>query len=241
MNDNVPQTSCCPAPCSEPIVENIPGPIGVPGQNGQDGTNGTDAFTLTTALFVQPAVSGNVTVPVLNSTWIGLLQEVFVENGGYYSVARITYASERHADEFGVHRQCSTSSECSFVQQGFSRWHQRRRWQFTRWRVARGEQSFRCCEYGHVSQQPWSWFSRGPQLGEQRQLVWHRVGSRQRRHRSNHRSHGSFKPRRPTTQRIAHELVRARCQRERDVLHDGCEHHRGCHHNCVWTVGVDGC
>ena len=38
---------------------------------------------------MQPAIAGNVTIPVANSLWIGVGQIIYVENGGYYSVTSV--------------------------------------------------------------------------------------------------------------------------------------------------------
>lgn len=99
--ENISQASCCPSPCGTTLVENIPGPQGVPGVNGNNGTNGVDAFTLTTAAFVQPAIGSNVTVSVLDSTWIGLGQILFLENGGSYSVSSIPTAVSVQLNNLG--------------------------------------------------------------------------------------------------------------------------------------------
>jgi len=82
---------CC-APCESPVVENIPGPAGADGAPGADGSDGVDAFTLTTAGFTMPAVSGNVTVAVANSTWMAVGQKIFVENAGYFTVNSVPNA-----------------------------------------------------------------------------------------------------------------------------------------------------
>jgi len=72
--------------CTDPVVENIPGPQGADGADGNDGTNGVNAFTLTSADFTQPVDNANVTVDVLTSEWAAVGQIVFVEGGGFYEV-----------------------------------------------------------------------------------------------------------------------------------------------------------
>ena len=62
------------------------GPIGPAGANG---VNGVNAYTTTLADFVQPAVSGSVTIAVANSTWLAVGLTVFVEVGGYYTITNI--------------------------------------------------------------------------------------------------------------------------------------------------------
>lgn len=86
MADTLPQPASCCNSCDETLVENIPGPIGATGAAGADGNDGVNAFTETTDAFDQPAVSGNVTVDVADSTWMAVGQIVFIENGGYYEV-----------------------------------------------------------------------------------------------------------------------------------------------------------
>lgn len=81
-------SSCCPVCPTDGGGGGTPGPQGPkgdPGANGTDGTDGIDAFT-TTSGFTQPAVSGNVTIPVANSLWMAAGQIVFIPIGGYYTV-----------------------------------------------------------------------------------------------------------------------------------------------------------
>lgn len=78
-------TNCC-QPCPEVQTVNVPGspgPDGLPGTNGKDGSN---AFTFTTADFVVPAIGSPVTILVLDSTWMTVGQNVFVQGAGYFSV-----------------------------------------------------------------------------------------------------------------------------------------------------------
>lgn len=56
---------------------------------GGAGPAGVNAFTATTASFVQPAVSASVVVAVAESSWAVPGQVVYVENGGYYTVASV--------------------------------------------------------------------------------------------------------------------------------------------------------
>ena len=55
------------------------------------GINGYNAFTVTTASYVQPAVSTNVTISVSNNSqytgvWAVAGQTIYIDNGGYYIV-----------------------------------------------------------------------------------------------------------------------------------------------------------
>ncbi len=62
------------------------GAQGPQGSQGNQGTFGINAFTTTTADFTQPAVNSNVTVSVVNSTWMAVDQVIFITTGGYYQV-----------------------------------------------------------------------------------------------------------------------------------------------------------
>lgn len=77
--------ACNPC-CDDQIVENIPGSQGDAGANGADGLDGENAYTLTTADFTMPAVSGTVTVQVLNSDWATQTQVIYVQTAGYMEV-----------------------------------------------------------------------------------------------------------------------------------------------------------
>jgi hypothetical protein len=79
---------CC-APCPVVIVTEIPGPEG---ENGTPGTNGVSAFTSTTADFIVPTIGNTVTVLVLNSTWMIVGENVFVEFAGYFNIVGIPSA-----------------------------------------------------------------------------------------------------------------------------------------------------
>lgn len=80
--------------CDEILTLNpIPGPAGNPGSPGTPSTvagpAGVNAFTTLTSPFTQPAVSATVDVAVASSAWAGVGQALFIEVGGYYSVASI--------------------------------------------------------------------------------------------------------------------------------------------------------
>lgn len=71
--------------CSAVIVA-VPGPPGADGVNGAAGAAGVNAYTTTTAVFVMPAEGADVTVSVVNSTWMTANQKVYVQNAGYMEV-----------------------------------------------------------------------------------------------------------------------------------------------------------
>ncbi len=81
---------CCQPSCDEPLNIQIPGPQGDQGDDGQDGDDGVNAFTLTTAQFLMPAELANVNVSVLNTSWMGVGQVLFVVTAGYMQVVSIT-------------------------------------------------------------------------------------------------------------------------------------------------------
>lgn len=83
---------CC-RPCQDVPVEQVPGPRGPAGANGTNGTNGKNSFTTTTSLFVMPVTSSSVNVNVVDSSWIGIGQVVFVSAAGYMEATPLTATS----------------------------------------------------------------------------------------------------------------------------------------------------
>ncbi len=77
------------------------GPAGPAGAAGAAGTNGKNAFTTVAAIFTQPAVNATQLMQVADSSWAGLGQIIFVENGGYYSVAAIPDATHLNLENIG--------------------------------------------------------------------------------------------------------------------------------------------
>jgi hypothetical protein len=77
--------SCC-APCPDVITVNIPGVEGPDGTDGKDGTNGLNSFTNTTADFVVPGLGSDVTINVVDSTWMLPGQTVFITGAGNFTV-----------------------------------------------------------------------------------------------------------------------------------------------------------
>lgn len=68
--------NCCPN-CSTPLVQNVPG------------TAGQSAFTTTTADFVVPALGGQVTISVANSSWMNVGASYFITAAGYFTLDAI--------------------------------------------------------------------------------------------------------------------------------------------------------
>lgn len=71
------------------------GPQGPIGFTGAVGPNGKNAFTTLTDDFVQPAINGNIDIPVVDSTWVAIGSIIFIESndlvgaGGYYRVINV--------------------------------------------------------------------------------------------------------------------------------------------------------
>ena len=83
MSDSI---SCC-APCPTTQTVNVPGVEGPAGADGTNGTNGVSAFTnVSGSGFTVPLVGQNVTVPVLNSTWVAVGEIVVVDGPASFSV-----------------------------------------------------------------------------------------------------------------------------------------------------------
>jgi hypothetical protein len=74
--------SCCTS-CPEVQTTDIPGSEG---PAGTDGADGVDAFTVTTADFIVPALSGSVTISGANFSWAQIGQPVFVQGAGMFEV-----------------------------------------------------------------------------------------------------------------------------------------------------------
>lgn len=77
--------SCC-TPCPTTQTVNVPGVEGPPGPTPTNGTNGVNAFTVTTSNFIIPLVGQNVTINVLNSSWVAVGQIVVVAGPASFSV-----------------------------------------------------------------------------------------------------------------------------------------------------------
>jgi hypothetical protein len=80
------------------------------GPDGPAGTAGTNAFTFTSASFVQPSVNSNVTITVINTSWISVGQILYIENGGYYSVVSVPGTSSLTIKNLGYAGNASPSS-----------------------------------------------------------------------------------------------------------------------------------
>lgn len=79
----MPSPAPCVPCCTTPLSVNVPGVEGPP---GSDGTNGLNAFSLTTADFVIPAVSSNVTISVNDSQWMAIGQIVVASGPATFQV-----------------------------------------------------------------------------------------------------------------------------------------------------------
>jgi hypothetical protein len=92
MSPAIPSAQPCCNPCSVDGVVSVqvPGPAGADGIIGTDGTDGINAYTLVTTGFVMPAEGANVSVQVLNTSWMGIGQTLFVETAKWMQVVSIT-------------------------------------------------------------------------------------------------------------------------------------------------------
>jgi len=84
----IPDECECSSECPALTEAGPQGPAGV-GVNGTNGTDGVDAYTTVSTQFIQPAVSASVVADVDNSDWIVIGQIVYVDTGGYYTVAAL--------------------------------------------------------------------------------------------------------------------------------------------------------
>lgn len=88
MASTLPSASvCCEESCEEQVSVAVPGPQGEPGADGADGIDGINAFTtITGGAAVMPAEGANVTLGVVDSTWMQQGQLIFVQQRGYLEV-----------------------------------------------------------------------------------------------------------------------------------------------------------
>ncbi len=87
MSQAIPSPAECCSECPVPAVDtNIPGPAGPAGADGTNGTDGINAFTETTDSFEMPPIGDDVTVYVVDSTWVQVGQILFIESAGYFTV-----------------------------------------------------------------------------------------------------------------------------------------------------------
>lgn len=82
--------TCCTPSCDEPQSVQVPGPAGSDGADGEDGEDGVSAFTTTSAQFTMPAEGANVSVSVLDTSWMVVNQTLFVATAGFMKVISIT-------------------------------------------------------------------------------------------------------------------------------------------------------
>lgn len=83
-------SSCCTPCCDETQIVNVPGISGADGIPGTDGTDGVNAYSVTTADFVVPALSGAVSVGIANTSWLVVGQIIYIQNAGAFEVDSIT-------------------------------------------------------------------------------------------------------------------------------------------------------
>lgn len=88
MGSTLPSASvCCEDSCEEQVSVAVPGPQGPAGADGTDGTDGVNAFTtITGGAAVMPAEGANVTLGVVNSTFLAANEVVYVQQRGYLEV-----------------------------------------------------------------------------------------------------------------------------------------------------------
>lgn len=78
-----------------PIISAIPGPRGATGPAGAAGSPaaaGKNSFTTTAANFIMPAANGNVTVVVVDTSWMAAGQPIFIETAGHFAVVSVDSA-----------------------------------------------------------------------------------------------------------------------------------------------------
>lgn len=111
-------TDCCATSCTDSFSNSgVPGPQGPAGADGADGTDGVNAFTTTTAQFTMPAVSGSVSIEVLDSSWAVVGQVIYVQSTGYFSVASKPDATHISATNLGYSGNTSPGSNVSASRQ----------------------------------------------------------------------------------------------------------------------------
>lgn len=86
-------TQCC-TPCDGIQTVQVPGTPGATGAAGADGNDGANAFTLTTAAFVMPPYGANVSVLVLDTSWMVEGQVLVIEVCGSMQVASVVSANQ---------------------------------------------------------------------------------------------------------------------------------------------------
>jgi len=79
----------------------IPGATGAAGADGADGADGVDSFTTLTSGFTMPAVDANVVIQVVDSTWMGAGQKIFIEGAGYFDFVSSTSSTNATVTNLG--------------------------------------------------------------------------------------------------------------------------------------------
>lgn len=85
----VPPTDCCPIPCDDVLVQNIPGPEGDPGTNGTNGADGISAITSLIIAFTMPAELASGNANALSTAGLVVGENVFVQSLGTLQVTAI--------------------------------------------------------------------------------------------------------------------------------------------------------
>jgi hypothetical protein len=78
MAATLPLPSQCCVPCEEPVTIQVPGPAGAAGATGATGAAGKNAYTTVAADLAMPGELGSVFATVVDTSWMGLNQVVWV-------------------------------------------------------------------------------------------------------------------------------------------------------------------
>src|SRR6185295_1210826 len=97
----LPSVSDCCQTCDDQVSVQIPGATGAAGADGADGADGVDSFTTLTSGFTMPAVDANVVIQVVDSTWMGAGQKIFIEGAGYFDFVSSTSSTNATVTNLG--------------------------------------------------------------------------------------------------------------------------------------------
>lgn len=81
--------ACCPTPCEDFVVQNIPGPTGADGADGTDGADGISAVTTLTVAFTMPAEGASAAATMASTAGLVIGENVFVQSLGTLEVTAI--------------------------------------------------------------------------------------------------------------------------------------------------------
>lgn len=76
-------TNCSVCNCPDPLISLVPG---VEGEAGSNGAAGLNAFSISTSAFTVPAIGATVQIFVVDSQFLTVGQNAFVEGAGYFEV-----------------------------------------------------------------------------------------------------------------------------------------------------------